>query len=149
VRLIIKDTPKEQGMVSGNQQPTADQDQAELAELRGSPAMNGRTPKPPPQIMRSLDREPVEGPHQANDAALWISPERREAIRRAEAADAAELAGPRHLSGSGRVGDPFVLSDSTVEPASDWAERRRARQARMWATVAGARFPGDRPEDDR
>lgn len=56
--------------------------------------MNGRTPAPPPQTMRPLDVEPVEqGPHRANDAALWMSPERIAAIRRAEAIDAEDWTG--------------------------------------------------------
>jgi hypothetical protein len=63
--------------------------------------------------------------------------------------------GPRHLSGSGRVGDPFVLADD-VEPASEWAQRRqldreaearrRARRDHMLAIVSAARYPGDRED---
>jgi hypothetical protein len=98
--------------------------------------------------------------------------------------------GPRHVSGTGRPGDPFVFSDETPLPASEWAARRRlalgeqpapppkadadallwtsperlaslrraeeadreearkARRARLLATVAGARWPGDHPEEE-
>jgi hypothetical protein len=33
--------------------------------------------------------------------------------------------GPRHVSGTGRPGDPFVFEDETPLPASEWAARRR------------------------
>jgi hypothetical protein len=35
-------------MVSGNQQPTVEQDQSELAELRGAPKLTPRSPRNPP-----------------------------------------------------------------------------------------------------
>jgi hypothetical protein len=69
--------------------------------------------------------------------------------------------GPRHVSGTGRPGDPFVFADPEPTPQGPYApsdvgaplqspERIaaiKARRARMLATVAGARWPGDRPEE--
>jgi hypothetical protein len=46
--------------------------------------------------------------------------------------------GPKHVSGTGKPGDPFMLDD----------EARKARRARMLAIVAGARYPGDHPEEE-
>jgi hypothetical protein len=58
-------------MVSGLPQHTTEQDQAELGELRAAPAMNGRTPAPPPaRPMAPLPDHP----------ALWASPERIAAV---------------------------------------------------------------------
>jgi hypothetical protein len=83
-----------------------------------------------------------------------------------------EPTGPRHVSGTGRPGDPFLFADpgdptpqgphgttdadallwrsaeakaSAIKRAEaiDAEETRKARRARMLATVAGARFPGD------
>lgn len=71
-------------------------DVAALPGLTSPRRMTPHTPKPPPQTMRPLDVEPVpQSPHRTtdalpNDAALWMSPERRAAIERAEATDAEE-----------------------------------------------------------
>jgi hypothetical protein len=84
--------------------------------------------------------------------------------------------GPRHVSGTGRPGDPVLFSDADPAPqgpfattdanallwhsaeakaaaikraeAIDAEEARKARRARMLATVAGARYPGDHPEGE-
>jgi hypothetical protein len=86
----------------------------------------------------------------------------------------APIVGPRHTSGTGKPGDPFVLEDETPRPGpppkadadallwtsperiaalrraeeADREEARKARRARMLATVAGARYPGDHPEGE-
>jgi hypothetical protein len=67
--------------------------------------------------------------------------------------------GPRHVSGTGKPGSPFVLEDETVQPAPEWAQRRqldreaearrRARRDHMLAIVSAARHPGDREDPDR
>jgi hypothetical protein len=133
------------------------EDVAALGGTFGDPKMTPRPrPNPPVPPMRPYPEPVAQGPFQTNDAALWMSPERRAAMVRAEAADAAEQAAERqrrYVSGTGRPGDPFVFADVTVEPASEWQgrkqldreadARRKARRDRMLATVAGARYPGD------
>jgi hypothetical protein len=94
------------------------QDAARQSELDAMAGRVGRLtphdrPKPPVPPMRPLDVEPVEqGPHAPDpDAALWVSSERREAMKRAEAEDGPEtyaerqrrLDDERHHAGVARL----------------------------------------------
>ena len=50
----------------------------------------------------------------------------------------APIVGPRHISGSGRPGDPFVFEDETPLPASEWAARRalaRGEHPALWTSA--------------
>jgi hypothetical protein len=80
--------------------------------------------------------------------------------------------GPRHVSGTGKRGDPFVFDTDTPARAvargehpavwtsaerlaalrraeeADREEARKARRARLLQIVSGARWPGDHPEGE-
>jgi hypothetical protein len=70
------------------------EDLAALPGLTSPRRMTPHTPALPKQTMRPLDRAPVEqGPHAPDPAGLlWVSAQRIEAIRKAEAADAEDAA---------------------------------------------------------
>jgi hypothetical protein len=77
-------------------------------------------------VTEPLDRPPVEqGPHAANDAALWMSPERIAAIRRAEAIDAHDwTAADSAPPSSGQTVLERRLALTTAEAMTEEANRR-------------------------